>query len=123
MLIMEYAEFMYYIRRGTDLAITIYNIDGKHLNIAQQWGYSFTNRKWVPNPLYLPPPASVDLGNTLRGQLKFSLRSADKGERGKVEDGAERGLLISKLLSLFVPYQKEGDYADFDLWNWDPDLC
>ena len=73
---------------------------------------------FVPNPLYLTPSASVDLGNTLRGQLKFSLRSADKGrggERGKVEDGAERGLLISKLLSLFVPYKKEGDYADFDL--------
>ena len=70
-------------------------------------------------PLYLTPSASVDLGNTLRGQLKFSLRSADKGrgegERGILEDRAERGLLISKLLSLFVPYQKEGDYADFDL--------
>ena len=35
-------------------------------------------------PLYLTPSASVDLGNTLRGQLKFSLRSADKG-RGEGE--------------------------------------
>ena len=44
---------------------------------------------FVPNPLYLTPSASVDLGNTLKGQLKFSLRSADKGrgERGKESGG------------------------------------